>query len=133
MARPRVPTAVLDARGAFRANPQRRRPREPEGTGEIGNPPTRLSPAERRAWREVVKQAPAGVLSGSDRLFVEQIARLLAEQWSAGVDFPVTRAKRLDVLLGKLGMNPSDRARLEVSPPADGKNPFAQCGHSRRA
>lgn len=124
MPKPRTPASILELKGAFKKNPARRRPPEPDGNGPIGDPPSRLSVDERKAWREVVRLAPARVLTGSDRLHVEQLARLMAEQWANGGDLPTTRAKRLDSLLAKIGMNPTDRSRLEVPPEPRGPNPF---------
>ena len=55
MARPRTPTAILQASGAFKKNPQRAREREHEPQYEkgLGEPPPSLSDAAKEVWREV--------------------------------------------------------------------------------
>src|SRR3990167_5856327 len=67
MARPRLPTQVLELRGSFRKQKGRRLKRagEPEPVGELGDPPPHLDEAERELWRELAEHAPW--LSGSDR------------------------------------------------------------------
>jgi hypothetical protein len=61
-----------------------------------------------------VSEAPAGVLTNADRKHVELACRLLyrirKEQAKSG-DY-----SRLDVLLGKMGMNPADRSKVNVTP-----------------
>ena len=123
MGRPRTPTNVLELRGAFKHDPQRRRDGEPEGVGEIGEPSERLTELQREAWLEVVALCPVGVLTGSDRVFVDQIAELRALQWEGSITS--TDRKILIGLLGKVGMNPSDRASLSVAPKGKPVNEFA--------
>jgi hypothetical protein len=119
MARPRTATAILAARGAFKHDPQRARHQEPPGRAKFPKaPPSRLSADERKAWREIVKIAPVGVLTGSDTLVVEIVSVLLAEFRSDPQAFPTGRLGRLTAELGRLGLNPSGRAALQI-PKAD--------------
>ncbi|WP_374349179.1 hypothetical protein [Chitinimonas sp.] len=127
MARPRTPTNVLDARGAFKKDPQRGRARagEPEPNGPIGEPPERLNDSQRDAWAEIVGTAHDGVLCRADRLSVEMAACLLAEFWADPVAFPSGRLARLEGLLGKFGMTPSDRSKVGVPGGKQKTNAFA--------
>lgn len=90
----------------------------------IGSPPDRLAPDEVLAWQEVCRCAPVGVLTEADRLHVEQLCVLLAESWRQKGDFPAGQRSLLTKLLGQLGMNPSERARLSIEKPQSA-NPFA--------
>lgn len=118
MARPRTATNILEARGAFRANPARRRPAEPKPAGSFpSRPPPRLGADVRACWREIVSTAPAGVLTSADALFVELVATLLAEFRADPHGMPTSRLTRLSAEMHKLGLNPSGRASLTVERP----------------
>lgn len=127
MARPRTPTKVLDARGSFKANPQRRRDSEPEVREPIGNAPDYFAEDEHAAWQQIVNQAPMGVLTQADCLAVEAAAKLVAEFRREGTDFAAGKLGRLQAFLGQFGMTPSDRAKMSIEKPKD-VNPFAQLG-----
>ena len=119
MSRPRLPTKVLELRGSFKHDPQRRRAREgePEPTGVLGAPPDHLGESERARWNEVRKWCPW--LTVADRYVVERVARLMtldrANQATSA------QAKQLDLLLGRLGMTPSDRSKVKVPGERPGK------------
>ena len=129
MSRPRTPTRVLEARGAFRKNPQRRRDGEPECTDPLGAPPEHLAEGEARCWHELAENAPVGVLTRSDRHSVEVAACLLAEFRVDRAAFNAARISKLQTLLGSFGMNPSDRASLSIPKPK-AENPFAEFDRS---
>lgn len=114
----RLPTAVLEARGAFRKNPDRGRAREsePKGTTPLGEPPARLSAKEKEAWEELAANTHEGVLCSADRFLLEMVARLLAESWEQRTSFPIRKINQLAALLGRLGMTPSDRSRVQAAP-----------------
>lgn len=133
MARPRKPTNVLELNGAFRKNPARGREREGEAEPKagIGPAPSWFGKKQVEAWDDLVRIAPIGVLGDSDRVYLELTAELLALKRRLGV-LAMDRAKlnKLEAMLGKLGLNPSDRSRVKVtghrSPaPAPG-NPFTR-------
>jgi phage terminase small subunit len=118
MARPRTATAILEARGAFKKDPQRLRV-DPVTTGELSKvPPRHLKADQKRAWRRIVKIAPAKVLQDSDEIMVELAAVLLAEFQADPAGMQTSRLLRLETQLGKLGLSPSDRARVGVEKPA---------------
>jgi phage terminase small subunit len=118
MPRPRTATKILEARGAFKKNPNRKRDHEPQsGLAFPKRPPSRLTPEQRAAWREVVRIAPGGVLTGADTVTVEIVAVLLAEFRADSRAFPTNRLARLTSEMGKIGLSPSARAGLEIHKP----------------
>jgi len=127
MGRPRTPTKVLEAKGAFKKHPERRRDGEPEVTTPLGAPPNRLNESEVEAWHEIAYSAPTGVLTSADRLDVELTARLLAQSWYHHDEMSDGARKQLQTQLGKYGMNPSDRSKLSIEKPKDA-SPFAAFG-----
>lgn len=94
--RPRKPTAVLEANGAFAKNPQRKRARagEPVDTRPIGEPPAYFDAVHVEAWHEVCAQSPPGVLGKSDALILEMTVRLLVRMRRS----PAKRPKWLGAL-----------------------------------
>jgi phage terminase small subunit len=80
----------------------------------LGKPPAHLSPAESAVWRELMKLTPRGHLQSSDRFFVEVACRLITCMWAGEV-----KASELNAVmnvLSKLGLNPVDRAKLNLVP-----------------
>lgn len=126
MARPRKPTNVLELSGAFKHDPQRRRGNEPCPTGEIGDPPKSLKrKVLKDIWFEMIAIAPPGVLKNSDRVHLEIICHLLGDLRKSPADFPVTKLTRLEAMIGKLGLNPSDRSKVSGLGKGKPKNPFS--------
>lgn len=126
MARPRTPTNVLEMRGAFKANPQRREERkdEPVVHEPIGEPPKSFTADQLQAWNDLVTHCPSGVLTKADAMGVEEAARLLAKSRAGTAD---SNDRRLFAnYLSRFGMTPADRSRVKVvfqdSKPS---NPFA--------
>ena len=122
MARPRTPTNIIDLKGAFKVNPERKRPAEPAPNAPFDlKPPAYLLACQKKTWREVVKRVPAGVLGDADRMHVEIVACLLADFRSLQGAMDTTRIGRLTQEMGKLGLNPSARASLVVDKPKANK------------
>ena len=120
MARPRTATNILEARGAFKRHPERKRKSEPKVDSAFPTkPPAYLDADERKCWREVVRIAPAGVLTGADTVTVEVVARLLAEFRDDSRGMQVARITRLTSEMGKIGLSPSARASLSVHKPEE--------------
>lgn len=133
-----------EASGSFEHDPQRRAAREgePEPTGPLGDPPDSLTALQREAWQEIAGNAAPGVLTNADRVLVEMYCRLAArmrgELTPDGYPNPLKAAEYslLVTILGRMGMTPSDRARMKV-PPAPGKRKAANtfddlAGNSQR-
>lgn len=117
MARPRTATEILKARGAFKKDPQRARV-DPEPTSGLRKtPPVHLTADQKKAWRRIVKAAPAGVLMNSDEIMLELAACLLAEFQADPGGMQTARLLRLESQLGKFGLSPSDRAKIGVEKP----------------
>lgn len=127
MARPRKPTNVLELKGAFKHDPSRGREREnePAPKAGIGPPPPHLAADEQKVWDEIVGLAPVGVFGDCDRMHVEVTARLMALLRRVGIEaIDPAKLNRLDAMLGKLGMNPSDRSKVKVIGGGKSRNPF---------
>jgi hypothetical protein len=83
MARPRIPTALLELRGAFERNPNRRRARqgEPLVTAPLPDAPSHLSDEATPAWRQMKQRGYW--LRRADQFLVE-IAATLVARFKAG-------------------------------------------------
>lgn len=109
MGRPRKPTKVLELSGAFKKDPQRKRNQEPLPTGEVGGPPDYFNIGERKTWNEL-----AGACfwaTDSDRQIME-IACVLLYRFRTETGF--AQFNHLLSSLSKLGLSPSDRAKVTV-------------------
>ena len=124
MARPRTPTNVLELKGSFKKDPQRKR-EDAEAAGPLGGSPAHINGAVLGAWNEIVASAPREVLTGSDALAIELAANLLAQFRADPVEFTAAKLVRLEALLGKFGMTPADRAKVGGKKEAPKGNPFA--------
>ena len=123
MARPRKPTNVLEASGAFKKNPNRARPSEPKVEEPIGKPPMYMAGPAKKIWKEILKLAPNGVMTRADSVALELCANLLSEYRNDPAEFSAQKLARMESLLGKFGMNPSDRSKLSISQATEA-NPF---------
>ncbi len=115
MARLRTPSSILEFKGAFKKNPQRKRAGEPKPTTSIGPPPKRLKGKDRKAWLEIIKQCHPGVLTGMDRAALEIMAVCVASLWD-NKEASITSCKTVFGMLGRFGMTPGDRASLSIAP-----------------
>lgn len=115
MSRPRTATAILDAKGAFRKDPARRR-KDPEVKDPFpGEAPADLEPLEVKWWHLLAKQVPAGVLTGADQAKMTIMAGLMAEYMADRKGMATARLSLLDKMMGQFGLSPSDRAKLATS------------------
>ncbi len=132
MARPKTPTNVLQLKGSYKKNPNRKPEAgtEPELKAGVGSPPEYLEDDVKAVWHEIVSLACDGVLGDSDRLILELAATLMAEFRRGGRDeqgrplFTDARLSRLQAALGQLGMTPADRSKVKVPQKAPPTNPF---------
>ena len=114
MSRPRTPTAIQELKGAFRKDPQRRRPDEPEHNGPLGPPPSGFrDDAELLAiWDELESMVPARVLAKADRWLVELACRTMRD-----VRHGQALASERNLLLSclsRMGLTPADRSKIAV-------------------
>lgn len=128
MSRPRTPTVILDTKGAFLAQPGRRREGEPQPTGSIGSAPKHFSDDEKKIWREFVRALPPGVGKLSDRWAAETVVRLKAKERAGTIKG--NELAQLASLYGRFGLTPADRARISVVAPKESKlQRFLARGH----
>lgn len=122
MGRPRTATAILELKGSFKKDPQRKRV-DPKSAGEIGDAPGYFAKDVLLGmiWDELVADSPVGVLTAADRTVLalachmELRVRLYGIGGSGG-GISVAEASLLASLMGKLGCTPSDRAKVAVAP-----------------
>jgi phage terminase small subunit len=89
----------------------------------LGKPPAHLPPAEQKVWAELAKAAPKGLLQRSDRIFMELVARMVVRARTSGKTADVNA---LVSVLSKLGFTPTSRVRLDLAPPVEPKDKYAQ-------
>ena len=117
---PKTPTAILERRGSFDRNPQRRPKAEPKPRGKIGDPPEHFNAAEVDCWNEIIQYSPRGVLTSADRFHLEQAARFLANLRAKAKGRKALTGgeiKSFVTLFGLMGLNPSDRSKVSVIDP----------------
>lgn len=123
MGRPRKSTAEHERSGSFEKHPERKaaRANEPKPDGPLGAPPACFNPGEYTGarllaiWHELVSQAPPGVLTSADRAHLELACRLY-NRIRTNPSAKIGDFNRLAELLGKMGMNPADRSKVNIAP-----------------
>ena len=118
MARHPQPLELVRLKGADKHDPQRYAGTEPKSTLPLGDAPA-LTPHAALCWDELSACAVPGVLTGSDRQILEIAANLLAEYRRSPEDFAIGKYTHLIGSLARLGMSPSDRAKLRVAEDPD--------------
>jgi phage terminase small subunit len=113
---------MLNGSAAKHPERMRQRENEPKDDRALGPPPDWLSPEQDAAWAELAHAAPWATFA--DRIALEMAAVLLAAFRAAGASFAPPLLTRLETLLGRLGLTPSDRSRVSQSPPTE-TNPFS--------
>ncbi len=132
MPKPRTPSNVLEARGAFAHNPDRAR--EDFESGAFDKvAPAYFNACQVLVWNEMVGLLPESVLQATDRMAVELTARLVARFRSQNDD-DVTSAQvaQIRTALASLGMTPADRSRVS-SKKAPTVNPFLALVGAKKA
>lgn len=126
MAPPRKPTNILALTGAFSKNPKRgaARANEPEPVGVIGDAPAHLSESERVCWGHIVAMCHEGSLCSADKLIIEHGARILSALRASSEYADTKLMVRLECVLGRLGLSPADRSRVQVVKPKETVSPF---------
>ena len=130
MGRPRKSIKELEASGAFKKDPQRKRNPEPVPTGPIGEPPERMPAEQHYVWYELISEVPPGVLTNADRHHFRLTCGLCWMYDTMGVvEMSSSKIKDMERALGKYGLTPVDRNRINIAPEKK-KNPFAGIGGS---
>lgn len=137
MPTPKTPLAKARLTGASSKNPQRFRDRaEPPTSGEaVGDPPAYLQANAKAVWRELA--ASLGWLIREDRAALELASVALGQVRTMAKDaapVPASLLAASNTALGKLGANPSDRAKVAAAPDDDDPDdPWAQFETKGRA
>jgi phage terminase small subunit len=79
----------------------------------IGKAPAHLPAVEQAIWAELTKAAQPRLLQRSDRLFLEVCCKLVARMRTAE-NPKSSEINSLTNILGKLGLNPTDRTKLNL-------------------
>ena len=110
MGRPKTASNILDARGAFKKNPDRARPNEPKPKPKFRKtPPKHLTDLRKVCWKEIVKQVPAGVLTNADETTMAIISVLFAEFRTKGANMSAAHLTRMQAIMGRIGLDPAGR------------------------
>src|SRR6267142_381948 len=104
------PQRLKVIQGTFRKH---RAKNEPNPTEALGDPPVHLDPHVAQCWREIAEICADRVLTYADRIAVELAAGLLFE-FRINDGFSVMKLNMLITLLGKFGMTPSDRGKINL-------------------
>jgi len=114
---PRTPTALKLLAG----NPGHRpiNQNEPQPKVGLGEPPAELDAAHRKIWRELSRSMPEGVFTVADRFLVEQACRLIVRMRSDSIS--LSQNAQLTGILGRLGMSPCDRSKVNAVAPKEQK------------
>ena len=108
------PTALHEATGALKKNPNRKRKGEVRPRKGIGSAPPAPSSDFAEIWDEIVDSVIPGVLGNCDRQHLEILCRLMAEFRADPQSMSSAKLSMIEKMLGKLGMNPIDRIRITV-------------------
>ena len=120
----RTPSAILEAKGAFAKNPNRKR--EDFQAGEFNKePPAYFHAGQIDVWNEIASLLPDGVLQATDRLTVELASRQIdAFRGMSDADVTMAQVAQIRTTLAKLGMTPADRSMVTAIKKPSGVNPF---------
>ncbi|MGG6893816.1 hypothetical protein [Rhizobium sp. BR 315] len=104
MPRPKKPLALAKLDGSALKNPQRYRGNEPAGTESLGDPPSYLPEAARKAWRIYQVEIPWLRMADSANL---EIASLIRADILAGEQVGIQRLQLLRQLNNTFGKPPA--------------------------
>jgi phage terminase small subunit len=123
MSRPRTPATILQLKGAFKNNPNRKR-EDAKANNPIGDPPKSLSPFQLKIWCEIVGRLPDDIAGDADEFMLELVVILFSEFRASPAQFTAAKYGILHRLLSDLGMTPQGRAKIGVVAKAPSVNPF---------
>lgn len=126
------PDALRQLHGTADRNKHRDNQNQPVITRGIGPAPDHFTELQSDTWDYLVSVMFAGVLAESDRPTMEMMSVLFYrfrhgdyEENSVCPALNGVELSRLDSLMGRYGMTPSDRTKIVV-PKAEKANPFAE-------
>ena len=130
MGAPKKPKALRELHGTINRNKHRDNLDAPEPKAGIGQAPDHFNELQSDIWDYLVSTMPPGVLGDSDRPSFELMSMLFYRfrhgefhKDAAVPHLNGAEVSRLDSLMGRYGMTPSDRQKIIV-PKEKKKNPF---------
>lgn len=114
MPKPRKPTAILEANGAYKSNPNRRRNNEPIIDKLVGEPPVYFDDEQVKMWNEIKASIVEGVALLSDKFSLELLCNTLVQYRRDPFTFTAADKSQLKSMLNSFGMSPSSRANIEI-------------------
>ena len=113
----RLPKKRAEISGATVRNPGRYRGRQESRIARpLGDAPNRLTPSQKRLWREFATNLPW--LNSSHRVITELACRL-ASRMDEPNGLGVSGMHALSSLLSKMGATPTDRSRINFVEPEE--------------
>ena len=126
------PQAIRELNGTANRNKHRDNQNQPKVVRGIGPAPDHFTEMQSDIWDYLVSVMFAGVLAESDRPTMEMMSVLFYrfrhgdyEEQSVCPALSGVELSRLDSLMGRYGMSPSDRTKIVV-PKKDDANPFTE-------
>jgi hypothetical protein len=119
----KLPSSVLEARGSFAHDPQRKRV-DPISQGDLGKAPAYFTEEEAIVWDELKSIIPEGLAKNADRWICEIAARFMFKFRTTGLKSPEL-GKLIDAL-GRLGLSPSDRSKCAAPVAPNPNNEFRE-------
>ncbi len=119
MGRPRKPSAILDLKGAYSKNPNRKRNNEPKIDKPVGKPPSYFDKEQVKMWNEIKSSLVDGVALLSDKFSLELLCNTLVQYRRDPFAFTAADKSQLKAMLSHFGMSPSTRANIEIVQPKE--------------
>jgi len=108
------PTAIHEATGANKKNPNRARKNEAKPRMGIGTVPKSRPTEFAEIWDEIVDSVVPGVLGNCDRAHLEMTCNMLGEYREDPRAMSSAKIALLNKMMGQIGLNPIDRIRISV-------------------
>ncbi|HMU28349.1 MAG TPA: hypothetical protein PKA65_13190, partial [Solirubrobacterales bacterium] len=130
----RRPLALVEAEGGHQGghgDRDRARANEPKPEEGLGDPPPGMDESEVARWNELKDIAAPGVLTKQDRPGAEFFCKLWAESRRRKLN--KAENQMLYALMGKFGLTPADRSKVQVTPTKGGPAPTGLSRFKRNA
>lgn len=124
MARHSQPKELAQLKGADKKNPQRYIKETPKNEMGLGDAPIHMLEDARKIWGEIEAFALPGVLTASERFYMEIASNLLMEYRQRPTFFENGKLAQLIGIFARLGLSPADRQKLGVTKKSKEDNEF---------
>ena len=123
MGRQKIPTNILEMRGSYSNHPERKKDRENEFKPEsLGEAPDHLNADHKQIWHEIVSSVPPATIGRSDRIALETLSKLVFIMRFDFENMTGGELGRLETMLARFGLTPSDRSKVIVKPATTPEN-----------